>query len=154
MSAVHESFPSMYDGQVIPWTQRKCQAENLVGGGLRVVGQGESSSDQQDKHPNLAHSYPSSRQPNPVVPSGMFYLPVTPPPTLIFASSEATNRVRSRQLRILWDDQAHLATGSVRFEGSSAVACCPPPHHFIHSLPHYLRCWFAAPVHYPLFLTY
>ena len=70
----------MYDGQVIPWTQRKCQAENLVGGGLRVVGQGESSSDQQDKHPNLAHSYPSSRQPNPVVPSGMFYLPVTPPP--------------------------------------------------------------------------
>ena len=54
MFAVHEDFPHMYGDQVIPWTQRKCQAENLSGGGLRVVGQGESSSDQQGKHQNLA----------------------------------------------------------------------------------------------------
>ena len=77
--AVREGFPPMYGDQVIPWTQRKCQAENLSGGGLRVVGQGESSSDQQGKHPNPAHSYPSSRQPNLVVLSGIFYLPATPP---------------------------------------------------------------------------
>ena len=35
--AVHESFPPMYGDQVIRWTQRKRQAENLGGGGLRVV---------------------------------------------------------------------------------------------------------------------
>ena len=76
--AVHESFLPMYGDQVIPWTQRKCQAENLSGGGLRVVGQGESSSDQQGKHPNPAHSYPSSPQPNLLLLSGIFHLPVTP----------------------------------------------------------------------------
>ena len=77
--AVHESFPPMYGDQVILWTQRKRQAENLSGGGLGLIGQVESSSDQQGKHPNLAHAYPSSRQPNLVVLSGIFYLPVTPP---------------------------------------------------------------------------
>ena len=77
--AVHESFPPMYGGQVIPWTQRKGQAENLVGGCLRPIGQGESSSDQQGKVPNLAHSYPSTPVPNLIVPSGVFDLPVTPP---------------------------------------------------------------------------
>ena len=40
--AVHESFPPMYGDQVIPWTQRKGQAENLVGGGLKLDGQVES----------------------------------------------------------------------------------------------------------------
>ena len=52
--------------------------------------------------------------------------PGNPSPTLKLASSEATNRVRSRQLWILRDDQA-LATGSVRFEGAFAVPRCLPP---------------------------
>ena len=53
--AMHESFPPMYGGQVILWTQRKRQAENLVGGGLGLICQGGSSSAHQGKLPNLAH---------------------------------------------------------------------------------------------------
>ena len=56
--AVHESFPPMYGDQVIRWTQRKREAENLVGGGLEVIGQGGSDSDQQGEHAKFAHSYP------------------------------------------------------------------------------------------------
>ena len=140
---MHESFPPMYGDQVIPWTQRKCQAENLSGGGLRVVGQGESSSDQQGKQ---------ASEPRPSIP---MFIPIitpaksrcsvryilssgNPSPTLKLASSEATNQVRSRQLGILWDDQALLATGSVRFEGAFAVPRCLPPalfHPLTSSLP-------------------
>jgi len=47
--------PEKYNTQVIPWTQRKLQAENLGGGGLEVICQGESSSAHQGKLPNLAH---------------------------------------------------------------------------------------------------
>ena len=47
-----------YNTQVIPWTQRKRFAENLVGGGLEVIGQGGSDSDQQGEHAKFAHSYP------------------------------------------------------------------------------------------------
>ena len=65
-----------------------------------------------------AKSHPSVRY---ILPSG------NPSPTLRLASSEATNRVRSRQLGILRDDQALLATGSVRFEGAFAVPRCLPP---------------------------
>ena len=36
-------------------TQRKRLAENLVGGGLEVIGQGGSDSDQQGERQNLAH---------------------------------------------------------------------------------------------------
>ena len=50
--------PEKYNTQVIPWTQRKRFAENLVGGGLEVIGQGGSDSDQQGEHAKFAHSYP------------------------------------------------------------------------------------------------
>ena len=46
--------PEKYNTQVIPWTQRKRFSENLGGGGLEVIGQGGSDSDQQGKHQNLA----------------------------------------------------------------------------------------------------
>ena len=48
--------PEKYNTQVIPWTQRKRFAENLVGGGLEVIGQNRpSDSDHQGEHQNLAH---------------------------------------------------------------------------------------------------
>ena len=58
LAAVAAPSSEKYNTQVIPWTQRKRFAENLVGGSLEVIGQGGSDSCQQGEHAKFTHSYP------------------------------------------------------------------------------------------------
>ena len=154
--ALHESFPPLFGGQVARWTQRKCQAENLVGGGLAAWGSSAKSnldainSVSIKASPNGVHHVACQVSPFCQVHLTVRY--ALPDPKIgVVAGIGSEDNKSPRHLPQRPSARGHATTKRSKKRNRRLA---PPPALFFSSLAHYPQRRVTPPPPYSLFLAH